>query len=44
MDYNGLKARLSDLKSAELAALRRGDNEAAKRVSGKRKSPRAERK
>lgn len=34
MDYQGVQARLKDLKTAELAALRRGDKEAAVRVSG----------
>lgn len=34
MDYQGVRARLKDLKTAELAALRRGDKEAAVRVSG----------
>lgn len=33
MDYNGFQARLKDLKAAEMAALRRGDKEAADRVS-----------
>ena len=34
MDYQGVRARLKDLKTAELAALRRGNKEAAVRVSG----------
>lgn len=33
MDYRGVEARLKDLKVAEMAALRRGDMAAAKRVS-----------
>jgi len=33
MDYRGFQARLKDLKVAEMAALRRGDMAAAKRVS-----------
>ena len=32
MDFWSVKARLDDLKTAEVAALRRGDAEAAKRV------------
>ena len=33
MDNRGLQARLRDLKAAEMAALRRGDEAVAKRVS-----------
>ncbi|KAJ7370384.1 hypothetical protein OS493_032560 [Desmophyllum pertusum] len=32
MDYHGLQARLADLKTAEMAALRRGDTKAAERI------------
>jgi len=33
MNYHALKARLADLKAAEMAAKRRGDAKAAERVS-----------
>ena len=33
MDYHALKARLADLKAAEMAAKRQGDARAAERVS-----------
>ena len=33
MDYHAFKARLADLKAAEMAAKRRGDAKAAERVS-----------
>ena len=33
MDYHALKARLADLKAAEMAAKHRGDARAAERVS-----------
>ena len=33
MDYHAFKARLADLKAAEMAAKRRGDAKAAERAS-----------